>query len=83
MYYGLAYQAAPDNEQTLVELLRLTERLENQADTIALLESSVEDISSIEHQCFLRETMADLALNSLNDQNKKHQQAILNWIPLE
>jgi len=79
LFYGFAYQAVPDNTRALENILRLTGKLENQAEAIQLLEGHVEEASSVEHQCTLHNTMATLALDALQDRSiaKKHQQAIL------
>ena len=79
LFYGFAYQAVPENTRALENILRLTETLGNQAEAIQLLEGNVDDVSSIEHQCTLHQTIAALALNALSDREiaKKHQHAIL------
>ena len=79
LFYGFAYQAVPDNTHALENILRLTDRIGNQAEAIQLLEGHVEEASSIEHQCTLHKTMAGLALDALQDRDiaKKHQKAIL------
>lgn len=83
--YEAAAHLEPGSEETLAELLRLADTLDNHGELILFLQSIVEDIPSVERRIATHRTIALLARDKTHDLDgaEKQFRAILDIDPAD
>ena len=82
-YYGFAYTALPEREDTLDNILRLSEQLGNHADVVDLLALPVEEVEDADRRREIHRVIARVAEEKVGDRPtaKSHYRAVLDIDP--
>lgn len=82
-YYGFAYTALPDREDSLDNILRLSEQLGNHADVVDLLALPVEQVEDADRRREIHRVIARVAEEKVGDRAtaKTHYRSVLDIDP--
>ena len=82
-HYGFAYTALPEREDTLDNILRLSERLDNHAEVVQLLALPIEEVIDPDRRREIHRVIARVAEERVQDRDtaKLHYRAVLEIDP--
>lgn len=82
-YYGFAYTTLPHREDTLDNILRLSEKLGNHADVVDLLSLPIEQVEDPDRRREIHRVVARVAEEKVGDREtaKSHYRAVLDIDP--